>query len=1027
MQTNEQLEATEALNERSLNTLIRAITLAQGQFALILVRCNYLRVRDRMMDRLRERCTISVWEMTLPESARTLYTMIQQELANEATDGVDVVTDGFAPQSLMVFGLEAVRAIDQVLVATNVVREEFRKHLPFPIVLWVNDRVLYKLDRLAPDLKSWTGNALIEFQMAIPDLVRSLRNHTERLFTDVLDAGDLRFAPSWTIAPSANALRQAELEFALNDLHNSDYILEQDLQANLDFLLGQDAHSQNELETARECYERSLAFWQVEAEQQQATLQVTPSALIPHPSPLEREACIVFYLGIWWRSYSVLQHSAYINACQMARDFFQASLQLFEEAHRQDLVAKFISALAEVLQKLEEWETLEQVAKRALVLHQLYPDLIRQARDRGFLAEVALARRSWAEAKQQMEAGLHLLEQVAATLANPASQSPQEHSRLEQSLEVAHRYHYGWYLLLLAKAETELGQVDVAIAHLENARAHVYPKDDPQLYIRILRVLHQLYFEKKYYLEAFRTKQTRHSIEQQYGLRAFVGALRVEPQRHLLNPLLDRVNPEELLAQEIRASGRRRDVERLLVRMTRNDYKLTVIHGPSGVGKSSIINAGLTPELRDRVIGDRTTLPIVLDVYTDWLANLHRSLMQAMADHAPTQPDPPQPTTAVVLSQLRQATDRNRLVVLIFDQFEEFFFVYRDLLERRPFYHFLRDCLNLPFIKVILSLREDYLHYLLELQRLTNLDIIDNDILGREIRYPLGDFSIEDTKSVIQELTNQAKFYLDNDLVDELVRDLAGDLGEVRPIELQVVGAQLQAENITTLAQYHKKGPKEKLVQRSLESVVRDCGCEHQQLAWTVLFLLTNENNNRPSKTLDELETDLANLKFTATPEQLNLVLEVLTGSGLVFKVLETPADRYQLVHDYLVSYIRQQHGSEIDQLKVELEQEREQRQLAEEKYNTVLQQMILLQQQQLKTERQKRATLKQLLNLKLGREIFTSVVLSALGIALLFVAPLTMAIVSVVALVIGLLVQKFVNQWLQNEEHIHPKSGPIG
>lgn len=1021
MPTNEPLAATEVLNDRSFNTLVRAITLAQGQFALILVRCNYLRVRDRVMQQLRDRCAMQIREMTLPESAKTLYTTIQLELA---TDGETQETNGkMAPQVLMVFGLESVIAIDQVLVATNVVREEFRKHFPFPIVLWVNDRVLYKLDRLAPDLKNWTGNATIEFQMAMPDLVRSLRNHTERLFTDILDVGDSRFAPSWTIAPNGNALRKAELEFALNDLHNSNYHLEPDLQANLDFLLGQEAHAQEELEMARECYERSLAFWQTEAEQQQATLQVASSALIPHPSPLEREACIVMYLGVWWRSYSMLQRSAYVNACQMARDFFQASLRLFEEANRQDLVAKFIISLAEVLQKLGEWETLEQVARRALVLHNLYSDLIRQARDRGFLAEVALERGAWAEAKQQMEAGLQLLEQVAAALATPAAHPPHEHSLLEHDLELAHRYHYGWYLLLLAKAETGLGQGDAAISHLEKARAHVYPQDDPQLYIRVLRTLHQRYFEKKYYLEAFRTKQTRRSIEQQYGYRAFVGALRVEPQRHLLNSLFDRVNPEALLAQEIRASGRLRDVERLLVRMTRNDYKLTVIHGPSGVGKSSIVNAGLAPALRDRVIGDRMALPIILDVYTDWVANLHRSLMQPMVQQAPTQPDAAAVTPEVLLTQLRQMTDRNRLVVLIFDQFEEFFFVYPNLIERRPFYQFLRDCLNLPFIKVVLSLREDYLHYLLELQRLTNLDIIDNDILSREIRYPLGDFSIEDAKSVIQELTNHAQFYLHPDLIDELVRDLAGELGEVRPIELQVVGAQLQAEEITTLGQYHLKGPKEKLVQRSLESVVQDCGDEHQQLAWTVLFLLTNENGNRLPKTLSELKIELENLNIPAAPDQLDIVLEVLTGSGLVFKVPETPADRYQLVHDYLVSFIRQQHGTEIDQLKSALEQEREQRQLAEERYSHLLQQMILLQQQKISTEQQKQATLERLLDWRSKRETVVLTVLGAFGTALLLVSPKTAEIVSFAALVLAIIVQRFANRSRSNQQNAQAKS----
>jgi hypothetical protein len=64
------------------------------------------------------------------------------------------------PPALMVFGLESVVAIDQVLIATNLVRDEFRKQFPFPLVLCVNDEILQKLIRLAPDFRSWAANPI---------------------------------------------------------------------------------------------------------------------------------------------------------------------------------------------------------------------------------------------------------------------------------------------------------------------------------------------------------------------------------------------------------------------------------------------------------------------------------------------------------------------------------------------------------------------------------------------------------------------------------------------------------------------------------------------------------------------------------------------------------------------------------------------------------------------------------------------------------------------------------------------------
>ena len=1002
MSTTEQpRQEMRAENERSLDTLVRAITLSQHQFALILVRCNYAQLRDLMVQKFKERCPVPIHEYTLPETAKTLYTRIRTEMSETEQDeegrgeaeaggaegaggGQSVLPtthDSLAakqsskpdtqnsfpccqpPNALMIYGLESVTAIDQVLLATNLVREELSKKFPFPLVLWMNDRVLAKLDRLAPDLKSWAGNTVISFDASATAIVEGLRQHTDRLFASILDAGDEQFLPNWALLQQGNSrtwgtnsLRKTELEFALERILSSGQTLDPALQASLDFLLGQDAHAHGELETARTCYEHSLAFWREESKRQQS--QKLSESFVLLPSASERAACVLVYLGLWWRSQAMQQRTTYANACQQARNYFRRGLQVFEQANRQDLVARFIIPQAEALQKLQQWHELETLTKHALVLHKLYADPVRQARDHGFLAEVALARSNWAEAKRQVETALQILTATAATIEHT---DESQHVHLEYSLDLASRYHQGWYLLLLAKAEEKLGQVDTAIAHLETAQNQTYPPDDPQLYIEILRKLRDLYFHQGRYREAFHTKQTRRSLEHQYGFRAFIGALRLEPQQSLITLIPGQQPPEAPLAQEIKASGRQQDVNRLVARMGRNDLKLTVIHGPSGVGKSSIVNAGLMPALHDRIIGDRIALPLLLDIYTDWQTALEGKLAigqepeggrqeaegrrQEAGFEVGAQPNvgdgqqsettqntayefsTPQNSTLntqhsklspspSLIAQLRQATRLNFTPVLIFDQFEEFFFVHETLQARRPFYEFLRDCLNLDFVKVVLTLREDYLHYLLEFQRLASRDGINldsiNDILGKDVRYPLGDFSPADARSIIISLTDRAQFYLDEALVDALVNDLADDLGEVRAIELQAVGAQLQAEGITTLAEYRQKGPKEKLVARSLENVIEDCGSENEDAARVVLFMLTNQNGTRPLKSRDDLETDLVDLGLTADINKLDLVLEVLVGSGLLFLVPENPANRYQLVHDYLVSFIRQQQEDTI-------------------------------------------------------------------------------------------------------------------
>ncbi|UBF24536.1 hypothetical protein K9N68_22985 [Kovacikia minuta CCNUW1] len=70
----------EQLNQRSLNVLLRAIQLSQGQFSLILVRCNYTSLRDRIIHQLQQRSPVPIQVITLPENTKTLFTTVQREM-----------------------------------------------------------------------------------------------------------------------------------------------------------------------------------------------------------------------------------------------------------------------------------------------------------------------------------------------------------------------------------------------------------------------------------------------------------------------------------------------------------------------------------------------------------------------------------------------------------------------------------------------------------------------------------------------------------------------------------------------------------------------------------------------------------------------------------------------------------------------------------------------------------------------------------------------------------------------------------
>jgi hypothetical protein len=131
-------------NKRSLRRMERAIAMSQGQFSLILVCCNYPSLRLQVVNQLAENSPVPIETLTLHPSVNTLFTTILTALEE-------------LPPALMVFGLDSVVEIDQLLSATNLVRDEFRKQFPFPLVVWINDEILQKLVRLAPDFHSWAA------------------------------------------------------------------------------------------------------------------------------------------------------------------------------------------------------------------------------------------------------------------------------------------------------------------------------------------------------------------------------------------------------------------------------------------------------------------------------------------------------------------------------------------------------------------------------------------------------------------------------------------------------------------------------------------------------------------------------------------------------------------------------------------------------------------------------------------------------------------------------------------------------
>ncbi|AKG22609.1 nSTAND1 domain-containing NTPase [Calothrix sp. 336/3] len=944
MATEHQQPSTDltAVNERALTSLRRAIALSQGQFSLVLVRCNYANLQERMLQRLREEFLAGylIQDISLPVNVMSLYSTIHRQISPNVA-------------GLMVLGLEKVEALENLLTTINHLRDEFRKRHSFPMVFWVNDEVLRQLRRLAPDFTNWAATP-IKLEMTTEELLQFLRQETNSLFTKILHPSTQQHTGTPVIQTQQTMgliwdCSSHEFGCAIKDLENRGIKLEPELNACVEFVFGLDKYTHDYIDEAEAHFQKSLEFWQ------KSPLETTvdnswnrgrvlewetsvPSASTP-PSPhILRKGVLLYCIGLCHyrraERYQV-DNSDYWDA---AKSYFQESLQVFESVGYTALVAQFINRLAEVLQHLQAWDELKQIAEKSLELHQNHGTRIQLACDYGFLGEVAVQKGWWSLAIQNAHTALFYLAE--------AKNDPHQ-GLFPLLLEQIYRLNLAKALRQIREQKIASDQLDIASEQLQTALEKSDHRYDAHKYIRLLRTLRSLYFQSGLYAQAFRIRQQRRSVEQQYGFRAFIGAGRLQPQRQVTNPVLISPVVSSSIALEIAASGRERDINQLIGRISRPDQKLTVIHGQSGVGKSSTVTAGLVPALQNRAIIDQIAVPVVVQVYTDcWLRALGKSLAEAMVamrgEESTTQtrdansekPVPILTTEAEIFAQLQSNADNYLITVLVFDQLEEFFFGCEERYEKERLDKFLYDCLQIPFVKVIFSVREDYLHHLLDFKHLSALEAINYNILDKNILYQLNNFTPNDAKHIIQKLTARSQLNLEAELIDVLVEDLAGDFQEVRPIELQVVGAQLQDERITTLAKYEPFRPN-KLIERYLRELIQDCGAENERAALLVLYLLTDDNRKRPFKTKAELTVELAELEDEG---KLELILDILVRSGLVILFPELP-ERYQLIHDYLVDLIRALQQEELklqNQLK-ELRQQVQQRETEIARLNSEL------------------------------------------------------------------------------------------
>jgi hypothetical protein len=355
-------------------------------------------------------------------------------------------------------------------------------------------------------------------------------------------------------------------------------------------------------------------------------------------------------------------------------------------------------------------------------------------------------------------------------------------------------------------------------------------------------------------------------------------------------------------------TGRYLEGQRLKNRILAN--RMVVVYGESGTGKTSLLRAGVLPELaRERALL-ATAVPTPGQ---DLVQLLYENLLEIGAHTHLDQLDPGDLPALIK----RWQSELDGPIVLVIDQFEQFFIAYGTAQERKPVAEQLRQLYDDKDIdlRLVFVIREDFLG------RLHLLD--ESDLLPgiMDARYRLERLGPGSARAAIEKPAKLFGVTWEQELVDQLVEELSADAG-IAPPQLQIICKTLYDNAATradesgmlfgqiTMQDFLDAGGTAQILGNYVDDVLESLPSTKRDTARALLGAMVSSSQTKLRLPVAELaraaETDVA----TAVP-----LLNHLSDRRLVsrYEVGENPQDlEYELTHDYLAPHIAQLLGNEF-------------------------------------------------------------------------------------------------------------------
>jgi formylglycine-generating enzyme required for sulfatase activity len=347
--------------------------------------------------------------------------------------------------------------------------------------------------------------------------------------------------------------------------------------------------------------------------------------------------------------------------------------------------------------------------------------------------------------------------------------------------------------------------------------------------------------------------------------------------------------------------GRDEEVNHLVQRIMA--HRLTVLFGQSGVGKTSLIKAGVIPRLEEE---GYTSL------YLRVLREPTASIQQAVLQLKPNAASPPSHLHSLSLdlcSFLEETLSSESRLVILLDQFEEFF-VRLGKATRAAFAGELAACLQSDLdLRFVLSLRDDYLARLHSLSAPLPDDILLN-------RFGLENLNVEQARLAVTQPAQAFKLRYEDELLETLLDDLEQGEG-LEPPRLQIVCHRLYQNlvesgqwvegsgrsGLLALKSYRELGRTEGILAGCLKDALAGLPDDAaRERAWGVLRSMVAVGETRVTLTAQEMTRPKIAHKLGLSEDDVDEVLAYLQDRRLIRWLEQEGA--FEMAHDYLVGEV---------------------------------------------------------------------------------------------------------------------------